>query len=47
MRDEPEEHEGLFIWDGPPTSEALAELLNQATGRSLRDVGDLYVPIPS
>ena len=39
-----EEHYGLFAWDGPPASQVLADLLNGATGRSIREVGDLTLP---
>jgi hypothetical protein len=40
-----EEHEGLLVWDGPPSPAALATLLNQAAGKSMREVGELDLPV--
>lgn len=39
------EHEGLFVWDGPPSPSVLAALLNGAAGRPIREVGDLKIPV--
>lgn len=38
------EQEGLVVWDGPPSSSVLADLLNGAAGRPIREVGDLQIP---
>jgi hypothetical protein len=38
------EHEGLFVWDGPPLPSVLADLLNGAAGRPINEVGDLEIP---
>jgi hypothetical protein len=39
-----EEHAGLFVWDGPPSPQLLADLMNRAVGNSMADVGNLDLP---
>jgi hypothetical protein len=39
-----EEHVGLFVWDGPPSPQVLADLMNRAVGKSMADVGHLDLP---
>jgi hypothetical protein len=38
-------HDGLLAWDGPPSPQALADVLNRAAGKRIRDVGDLPLPV--
>lgn len=38
------EHEGLFVWEGPPSPSVLAELLSGAAGSPIKEVGDLEIP---
>ena len=39
-----EEHVGLLVWDGPPSPQALADLMNRASGAFMADVGNLDLP---
>jgi hypothetical protein len=39
-----EEYEGLFVWDGRPSPHLLAEIMNAAAGKAIREIGDLRLP---
>jgi hypothetical protein len=38
------EYDGLVVWGGPPSAFVLADLVNCAAGRPIREVGDLQIP---
>lgn len=38
------EHEGLLVWDGPPSPTVLVDVLNRAAGKTIRDIADLLLP---
>lgn len=44
IRHDNEEHLGLFVWDGPPSPQVLADLMNRAAGATMHEIGDLHLP---